>query len=150
MIATLSRFALLSFHSATLRIPSCSSSVFQKVCLPLALSLTINTAFSSKLTTCATTLQSTGAGMTDIETGYLNAKDANALDQYLFSNGYTLEQLMELAGLAVAEAVFDCLPSKPTSNSADDSAPSKRRVLVRRTSRSNHLIHSYHYSFSSL
>ena len=69
----------------------------------------------------------------NIETGYLNAKDAHALDQHLFSNGYTLEQLMELAGLAVAEAVFECLPLKSTS-SAVSSSEKKRRLLVRRTS----------------
>lgn len=45
-----------------------------------------------------------------IETGYLNAEDAYDLDQQLFSTGYTLEQLMELAGLAVAEAVYDVSP----------------------------------------
>jgi NAD(P)H-hydrate epimerase len=42
-----------------------------------------------------------------IETGYLNAKDAAALDAELMSSpGFSLEQLMELAGLAVAEAVY--------------------------------------------
>jgi NAD(P)H-hydrate epimerase len=42
-----------------------------------------------------------------IETGYLNAKDAAALDAELMSTpGFSLEQLMELAGLAVAEAVY--------------------------------------------
>ena len=45
-------------------------------------------------------------------TGYLNAKDAYDLDQHLFANGYTLEQLMELAGLAVAEAVYQSVPLK--------------------------------------
>jgi hypothetical protein len=40
-------------------------------------------------------------------TGYLNAEDANALDQELMSTpGFSLEQLMELAGLSVAEAVY--------------------------------------------
>lgn len=42
-------------------------------------------------------------------TGYLDAKTAYDLDQHLFNNGYTLEQLMELAGLAVAEAVYECV-----------------------------------------
>ena len=44
-----------------------------------------------------------------LETGYLDAKRAYDLDQHLFNNGYTLEQLMELAGLAVAEAVYECV-----------------------------------------
>jgi hydroxyethylthiazole kinase-like uncharacterized protein yjeF len=40
-------------------------------------------------------------------TGYLNAADAAALDVELMSTpGFSLEQLMELAGLAVAEAVY--------------------------------------------
>ena len=42
--------------------------------------------------------------MTDPGTGYLNAQDAAALDVDLMSSpGFSLEQLMELAGLAVAE-----------------------------------------------
>eukprot|EP00539_Tryblionella_compressa_P004621 CAMPEP_0178750192 /NCGR_PEP_ID=MMETSP0744-20121128/9823_1 /TAXON_ID=913974 /ORGANISM="Nitzschia punctata, Strain CCMP561" /LENGTH=247 /DNA_ID=CAMNT_0020403677 /DNA_START=61 /DNA_END=804 /DNA_ORIENTATION=- len=44
-------------------------------------------------------------------TGYLNAADAAALDDELMKTpGYTLEQLMELAGLAVAEAVYQSVP----------------------------------------
>lgn len=41
------------------------------------------------------------------DTGYLNAQDAADLDVELMSTpGFSLEQLMELAGLSVAEAVF--------------------------------------------
>ncbi len=61
------------------------------------------------------------------ETGYLNAKDAYDLDQQLFSTGYTLEQLMELAGLAVAEAVYDVSPPPTTETSATNK---KKKVLV--------------------
>jgi NAD(P)H-hydrate epimerase len=44
----------------------------------------------------------------DLNTGYLSAADAAALDAELMSTpGFCLEQLMELAGLAVAEAVYD-------------------------------------------
>jgi hypothetical protein len=44
-------------------------------------------------------------------TGYLNATNAAALDDELMSiPGYCLEQLMELAGLAVAEAVYQGIP----------------------------------------
>jgi NAD(P)H-hydrate epimerase len=58
------------------------------------------------------------------ETGYLNAKDAAALDVELMSTpGFSLEQLMELAGLAVAEAVYQV-------NSEKSSMESKSRVLV--------------------
>mmetsp|Transcript_7761 Transcript_7761/g.7620 ORF Transcript_7761/g.7620 Transcript_7761/m.7620 type:complete len:486 (-) Transcript_7761:143-1600(-) len=45
-------------------------------------------------------------------TGYLNAFDAAALDAELMSTpGFSLEQLMELAGLAVAEAVYQGIPA---------------------------------------
>ena len=41
------------------------------------------------------------------DTGYLNAQDAADLDVELMSTpGFSLEQLMELAGLSVAEAVY--------------------------------------------
>lgn len=56
-----------------------------------------------------------------ISTGYLNAKDAAALDVELMSSpGFCLEQLMELAGLSVAEAVFQVIP--PSS--------SKGKILI--------------------
>lgn len=49
--------------------------------------------------------------MTPLSTGYLNAADAAALDNELMSTpGFSLEQLMELAGLSVAEAVYQVLP----------------------------------------
>ena len=45
-------------------------------------------------------------------TGYLNAADAAALDAELLSTpGFRLEQLMELAGLSVAEAVYQAIPA---------------------------------------
>jgi NAD(P)H-hydrate epimerase len=45
-----------------------------------------------------------------MSTGYLNAEDAAALDAELMSSpGFALEQLMELAGLSVAEAVYQVL-----------------------------------------
>ena len=56
-------------------------------------------------------------------TGYLNAVDAAALDVELMSTpGFSLEQLMELAGLAVAECVFLCIPSISTTK--------KRKILI--------------------
>ena len=55
-------------------------------------------------------------------TGYLNAADAAALDEELMSTpGYCLEQLMELAGLAVAEAVYQGIPP---------SVERKRKILL--------------------
>jgi NAD(P)H-hydrate epimerase len=60
----------------------------------------------------------------DLMTGYLNAADAAALDVELMSSpGFSLEQLMELAGLAVAEAVYQVVTSQPN----DDK---KKRVLL--------------------
>jgi hydroxyethylthiazole kinase-like uncharacterized protein yjeF len=54
--------------------------------------------------------------------GYLNAADAAALDADLMSTpGYSLEQLMELAGLAVAEAIY--LAISPTLEK-------KRKILL--------------------
>lgn len=47
-------------------------------------------------------------------TGYLNAQDAAALDQELMSvPGFSLEQLMELAGLSGAEAVYAVVGPSP-------------------------------------
>jgi len=47
----------------------------------------------------------------EIVTGYLNAKGAYDLDVELMSTpGFTLEQLMELAGLSVAQVVFEVAP----------------------------------------
>jgi NAD(P)H-hydrate epimerase len=56
---------------------------------------------------------------TTTETGYLNAVDAAALDVELMSTpGFSLDQLMELAGLAVAEAVYQAVPPLPTPTAA--------------------------------
>mmetsp|Transcript_20937 Transcript_20937/g.49728 ORF Transcript_20937/g.49728 Transcript_20937/m.49728 type:complete len:634 (-) Transcript_20937:237-2138(-) len=63
----------------------------------------------------------------DTSTGFLNAADAAALDVELMSpdiGGYTLEQLMELAGMAVAEAVMQVVPTSSSSTN------SKKKVLV--------------------
>lgn len=49
----------------------------------------------------------------ELMTGYLNAEKAAALDEELMSSpGFTLEQLMELAGLSVAEAVYQVVEEK--------------------------------------
>jgi hydroxyethylthiazole kinase-like uncharacterized protein yjeF len=56
-------------------------------------------------------------------TGYLNAVDAAALDVELMSTpGFSLQQLMELAGLAVAEAVYQGIPSSDSTK--------KRKILI--------------------
>ena len=59
----------------------------------------------------------TPAGVIDLTdiTGYLNAEDSAALDAELMAvPGFSLEQLMELAGLAVAEAVYAVVPPLDT------------------------------------
>jgi NAD(P)H-hydrate epimerase len=50
--------------------------------------------------------------MRDSVTGYLSSNNASALDSDLMSHpgGFTLEQLMELAGLSVAEALYEVYP----------------------------------------
>ena len=65
-----------------------------------------------------------------IDTGFLNAKDAYDLDQHLFQNGYTLEQLMELAGLSVAEAVYEVLSDDGTSSTIPVKDKKPKRILV--------------------
>ncbi|KAL3893141.1 MAG: hypothetical protein SGARI_008357, partial [Bacillariaceae sp.] len=61
-------------------------------------------------------------------TGYLNAADAAALDAELMSTpGYSLEQLMELAGLAVAEAVYQGVPPLSTK---DDKKEEKKKPKI--------------------
>ena len=56
--------------------------------------------------------------------GFLNAQDAAALDAELMSTpGFSLEQLMELAGLSVAEAVYDVVTK-------DDGDKKKKHALL--------------------
>ena len=62
-------------------------------------------------------------------TGYLNAADAAALDVELMSTpGFALEQLMELAGLACAEAVYQVVQERRTSLSSNGTEPP--RILL--------------------
>jgi len=59
------------------------------------------------------------------DTGYLNAQDATDLDVELMSTpGFSLEQLMELAGLSVAEAVYE------VGTDGTDGKKKKRVLLV--------------------
>ena len=79
----------------------------------------------------------------EFDTGYLNAQDAADLDVELMSTpGFSLEQLMELAGLSVAEAVYevaknikhdgDLLPLSHTSKWGDPPPPRPRYETVQR------------------
>jgi hydroxyethylthiazole kinase-like uncharacterized protein yjeF len=65
-------------------------------------------------------------------TGYLDAASAAALDNELMSEpGFSLEQLMELAGLSVADAVFQLVfPPERKAPAAPASAPKPRILLV--------------------
>ena len=117
--------------------------VFVNTILPFTgiATLTVDTATSttttiikqpSRLVMCSTknpnneeTTTTTTTTTTMIDTGYLNAKDAYALDQELMSTpGFSLEQLMELAGLSVAEAVYAIDP--PLTLNEDK----KKKVLL--------------------
>ncbi|GAX14510.1 hypothetical protein FisN_11Hu027 [Fistulifera solaris] len=78
---------------------------------------------SAILTNQSTTKTSLSCSMT--ETTYLSASAAAALDAELMSEpGFTLEQLMELAGLAVAEAVYTVVEERRPSQQV------KPKILV--------------------
>jgi len=81
---------------------------------------------SPSLSTTNMNLSSTAS--TNCSTGYLDAQNAYDLDQDLFDSGYSLEQLMELAGLSVAQAVYEVLP--PSSNNDNDKHNNSNGVLV--------------------
>ena len=62
-------------------------------------------------------------------TGYLDAVNAAALDEELMATpGFSLEQLMELAGLAVAEVVYKELESVDVVAKTEN-APKKTKIL---------------------
>ena len=68
-------------------------------------------------------MSSASSSSSMLDTGYLNAADAAALDAELMSTpGFSLEQLMELAGLSVAEAVYQVV------SDTDDSK--KQNILL--------------------
>jgi len=74
-------------------------------------------------------MSSSSATAPTIGTGYLNAADAAALDEELMASpGFTLEQLMELAGLSVAEAVYQVLQEE--TNKKSDSSKTLPRILL--------------------
>jgi hydroxyethylthiazole kinase-like uncharacterized protein yjeF len=63
---------------------------------------------------------------------YLSAKDAYDLDVELMTlPGYTLEQLMELAGLAVAQVIYEVItPSTSSSSSLDTNFKVRSKILL--------------------
>jgi hydroxyethylthiazole kinase-like uncharacterized protein yjeF len=67
----------------------------------------------------------------DDDLGYLDAASAFNLDQELMSNpGFCLEQLMELAGLSVAEAVYHVLPVVAPSKGEPSAIIAKNKILI--------------------
>lgn len=71
--------------------------------------------YQTRMMASSSSLASSSSSFSSVEvmTGYLNAEKAAALDEELMSEpGFTLEQLMELAGLSVAEAVFQVVEEK--------------------------------------
>jgi NAD(P)H-hydrate epimerase len=109
----------------------------------------------SKTTTYA--MLSQPSDSREVSTGYLTAAAAYALDQDLLQTpGYTLEQLMELAGLSVAEAVVQVVPKSkillicgPGNNGGDGLVAARHLmffgyqtvvVYPKRSHRENHYI----------
>ena len=63
----------------------------------------------------------TSLPMEQQQLGYLTARDAAALDVELMSSpGFSLGQLMELAGLSVAEAVYDVVNTVSSTEENDN------------------------------
>lgn len=86
---------------------------------------TASQAAGESTTSVCNMMASTDAKVEAVSTGYLNAKDAAALDVELMSTpGFSLEQLMELAGLSVAEAIYQVVPP------ASDGAKRKKILIV--------------------
>lgn len=116
LYATIGRAQALS-----LKFPSCKHHLVATTTVAL-FSASSSSSGDSATTPSSSFCESSSEGMTS-GTGYLNAVDAAALDADLMSSpGFSLEQLMELAGLAVAEAVYEGIPSSTESEN--------RKILV--------------------
>jgi len=121
---SLVRFALFtSCSSASKKCIAVKRDIFTALTWPSLSKGTLSVPFSSKTTSCQMSSD-------PIETGFLNAKDAYDLDQHLFQNGYNLEQLMELAGLSVAEAVYEVLSDDDTSSTIAVEDKKPKRILI--------------------
>ena len=131
MVAVLGKATLLAAATAARRSNSYRSSPLSSFVPSLAAAMA---AASYRSTRSSTTAAAASAATTDDALGYLNARDAAALDAELMSSpGFSLEQLMELAGLSVAEAVYDVVVG-PAGEAADDvgggGKRTKRALLV--------------------
>lgn len=71
----------------------------------------VASSFASAAETNTVCNMAAASQVSSFNTGYLNAQDAAALDVELMSSpGFSLEQLMELAGLSCAEAIYQVVP----------------------------------------
>ena len=120
-----------------------SSLVFQRIALDASISAQ-HILLASGLSTTATMLQAAPREncippTAPFQTGYLNARDAYDLDvELMASPGFTLEQLMELAGLSVAQVVYEVTPAPksqvlfvcgPGNNGGDGLVAARHLVL---------------------
>jgi hydroxyethylthiazole kinase-like uncharacterized protein yjeF len=81
--------------------------------------------------------------MSDIPdtTGYLDAKSAAALDAELMSTpGFTLDQLMELAGLSVAEAVYSVVQQQQEQEQEQQQQQHQKQAAAATTTRPKMLV----------
>jgi NAD(P)H-hydrate epimerase len=80
----------------------------------------------------ATISSSSSSGAPAVDLGYLDAASAAALDEELMQTpGFSLDQLMELAGLAVAEAAYQMLQDEPVARHTSIAlVRSPRKVLL--------------------
>ena len=121
--------ALLSLvrHSRSFLVPHHFS--YWSAAAALSSAAAIRPAFGSSDSCTASTelrAKSNSKSNTMMMTGYLNAKDAAALDVELMTEpGFCLEQLMELAGLSVAEAVYQVV-----EESKQKSGNGKPKILL--------------------
>jgi hydroxyethylthiazole kinase-like uncharacterized protein yjeF len=109
---------LSTAFAASILVPSFGQEKSRAFCSAPSISRTVLAASDS----------STDTTQDCIMTGYLDAESAAALDVELMSEpGFSLEQLMELAGLSVAEAVYQVVfsPERQATKST-----SKPRILL--------------------
>lgn len=82
----------------------------------------VASSFASATSESKNTVCNMASSSQQVSTGFLNAQDAAALDVELMSSpGFSVEQLMELAGLSVAEAVYQVVPLDSTN---------KKKILI--------------------
>jgi hypothetical protein len=113
----------LALASLVVSASAFSSSVSVVSSSPIQRSYKSSTPVASSSSSCPEPEPTSGTARTMtnlLGTGYLSAQDAASLDAELMSTpGFCLEQLMELAGLAVAEAVYDVIVGNSESEGVE-------------------------------